>query len=285
MAAEKNKQQATEAFARLVEPGIEEEHIELARAALTIARTEYPHLDIASYLGKLDELGARVRARMHSDQRASNMIEAVNSVLFEQEGFQGNSADYYDPRNSFLNDVMDRHTGIPITLSLVYMEVSRRAGLPLLGVGMPGHFLLKHYEADGQEILIDPFERGRILSHGDCQQRLDEIYGGHMPLRPEFLASVSPRLILTRMLNNLRTIYLNNRRFRNAVAVFDLLLTIYPRSPEDIKDRAQLRYSVGQLRGAIQDLEEYLRIVPEAPDGESVRQTMLSLRQSMASRN
>jgi regulator of sirC expression with transglutaminase-like and TPR domain len=274
-----------EAFAALVGQHVEDERIPLDRAALTIARTEYPGLDFDPYLRRLDELARRVKARLPRIADPGEAIAALNSVLFEQEGFRGNREDYYNPRNSFLNDVLDRKLGIPITLALVYMVVARRIGFPLCGVGMPGHFLLKHYDVEGRETLIDAFNRGAIVSASECQSRLDEIYSGQLPLQPEFLLAVSRRQMLTRILNNLKNVYLTARNFRKALQVVDLICAIYPRSPEDVKQRALLRYSVGQLRGAVEDLEEYLKMSPEASDADEVRHTALSLRRSLATLN
>jgi len=274
-----------ESFAALVGQKVEDERIHLARAALTIARTEYPELDVEHYVHRLDELARRVRVRLSRLPDAGETIRALNEVLFAEEGLRGNRDGYYDPRNSFLNDVLDRRLGIPITLSLIYMEVARRLGFPLFGVGMPGHFLLKHYDVEGRETLIDPFEGGSIVSASDCQHRLDEIYSGQMRLQPEFLLAVSRRQILTRVLNNLKNIYLSARNFKKALPIVDLILAIYPRSPEDVKQRATLRYSLGQLRGAVADLEDYLKMSPEASDADEIRHTALAIRRTLASFN
>jgi len=274
-----------EAFAALVGPQVEDEEIDLVRAALIIARTEYPDIDTESYVARIDELAHLAETRIADVGEASQTIGALNHVLFEEARLRGNRADYYDPRNSFLNDVLDRGLGIPITLALIYMEVGRRLGFPLFGVGMPGHFLLKHYDIDGRETLIDCFNGGNILSAQDCQRRLDEIYAGQMTLRPEFLFAVSRRQILTRILNNLKTVYLSTRSFRKTLALVDLVLVIYPRSPEDVKQRAFLRYSLGQTKGAIEDLEQYLKMSPDASDADEIRQTALSLRRMLALMN
>jgi regulator of sirC expression with transglutaminase-like and TPR domain len=194
-------------------------------------------------------------------------------------------ADYYDPRNSFLNEVLDRKLGIPITLALLYEEVARRIGLPLFGVGMPGHFLLKHYDVDGGQVILDPFHGGSLLTLQECQQRLDQIYSGQMELQSELLSSVSRRRWLTRLLNNLKTIYLSGRNFRKALLMADLILAIYPRSPEDVKQRAALRYNLGELRSALLDFEDYLKMLPEASDADDIRAVILSIRRNLASRN
>ena len=274
-----------QALAALVGQEIADERIDLLRAALTIARTEYPDLDFEGYGARIEELARRVKRLVPDLGDPSESIAALNRVLFEEEGFRGNREDYYDPRNSFLSDVLDRKLGIPITLAVVYMEVARRVGFPLVGVGMPGHFLLKHYDVDGREILIDPFNRGSILTANDCQQRLDELYDGQMRLQPQFLMAVSRRQVLVRMLNNLKSIYLSGRNFRKALPIVDLILAIYPRSPEDVKQRAMLRWSLGQNRGALADLEDYLKMLPEASDADEIRHTAAALRRMMATMN
>ena len=273
--------QALSAFAG---PDVDDDRIDLIRAALVIARTEYPTLDCEIYATRVEELARRVTS-MAPDLQPQRTLSALNHVLFGEVNLRGNRDDYYDPRNSFLNDVFDRGLGIPITLAIVYMEVARRAGFPLSGIGMPGHFLLKHYSSEGQEILIDCFNRGDILSPQDCQSRLDEIYSGELKLRPEFLHPVSRRQILTRMLNNLKTVYLSMRNFRKALAIADLILVIYPRSAEDVKQRALLRYSMNLHRLAAEDLDEYLKVSPHASDAEDVKQMSLSIRRMLALMN
>jgi regulator of sirC expression with transglutaminase-like and TPR domain len=274
-----------EAFAALVGPKLQDEEIDLLRAALTIARTEYPGLDIESYVARVDRFARQAEARITEVGDVRETITALNHVLFAEAGLRGNREDYYDPRNSFVNDVLDRGLGLPITLALIYMEMGRRLGFPLFGVGMPGHFLLKHYDVDGRETLIDCFNGGDILSAQDCQRRLDEIYDGQMTLRPEFLFAVSRRQILTRILNNLKSVYLSARKLRKVLPLVDLILVIYPRSPEDVKQRALLRYNLGENKGAAEDLDEYLKMSPDASDADEIRQTALSIRRMLALMN
>src|SRR5579862_6571213 len=273
-----------ENFSVFVSPDLEDEKIDLIRSALVIARTEYPNLEIEEYASRIEGLSRRVAA-LSEDLDRKGTLAALNHVLFEQANLRGNREDYYDPRNSFLNDVLDRGLGIPITLSIIYMEVARRVGFPLAGVGMPGHFLLKHYSGGEGEILIDCFNRGDILSTQDCQSRLDEIYSGEMKMRPEFLHPISRRQILTRMLNNLKTIYLSTRNFRKALLIADLILVIYPRSAEDVKQRAPLRYSMGLHGLAAEDLRDYLKMAPNASDADEIRQMSLSIRRMQALMN
>ncbi len=264
----------------------DDDRIPLAEAALTIARIEYPDLESDGYIATLDQFADRVRQRLpETASDAREIIGAINHVLFDEEGFRGNREDYYDPRNSFLNDVLDRRLGIPITLALVYIEVGRRIGFPLFGVGMPGHFLLKHYDQEGHESVIDAFNGGRIMSSEDCQQRLNDIYDGQVTLQANFLVPVTRRQMLTRMLNNLKGIYIATRNLKRALEVVDLVLAIYPRSPEDVRQRAGLRYSAGQLRGAAEDLETYLKMAPEASDADEIRQTALAIRRQLALMN
>lgn len=262
-----------------------DEGIDLGAAALHLAGIEYPELDIATYLARLDALAARVASRLRATPSARETITILNRVLFEEEGLRGNRDDYYDPRNSFLNDVLDRKLGIPITLSVIYMEVARRVGFPVAGTAMPGHFLLKHYDVLSGEIVIDAFNRGRVLSTDECRERIDEIYGGDIEFQPEFLQPVTNREILTRMLNNLRQIYFTKRDFRKGLIVLDLLLAIPPRSPEMLRERALVRLNLDQYVGAAQDLATYLKLQPAASDAEDVKETLDMVRQLLARLN
>jgi regulator of sirC expression with transglutaminase-like and TPR domain len=223
--------------------------------------------------------------RRGASEDPAHTIASLNVVLFQEEGLAGNQSEFYDPRNSYLNEVLERRLGIPISLSVIYMEVAQRVGLPVFGVGLPGHFLLKHYDSNGNQTFIDPYVAGGLLSPSECQTRLDEVYGGQMTLQPEFLNTVSKRQILTRMLNNLRSIYVGQRNFKKALTIVDFILAIHPRSPDDLRQRALLRYNQGMLRAAIDDLEEYLRLAPDASDAEEMKQTVLSIRRSMAMMN
>lgn len=278
-------QSALQGFAALVKPTHEDASIDLVAGGFAIARTEYPLLDTSHYLGRLEWLASRVRDRMRAVPTARETIALLNRVLFDEEGLRGNREDYYDPRNSFLNDVLDRKLGIPITLSVIYMDVARRVGFPVAGTGMPGHFLLKHYDGMSGEILIDPFNRGRIVGNVECQQRLDEIYSGQIELKPEFTRPVSHREILTRMLNNLRQIYFSRRNLAKGLVVLDLLLAIPPLCPDLLRERGLVRLSLEQYLGAAQDLGRYLQLEPEAADADDVRETLEMLRELLARLN
>jgi regulator of sirC expression with transglutaminase-like and TPR domain len=198
-----------------------EEQIDLAAVALDVARIAYPVLDAGPYLRRLDEIAAQVECGRTDPL---SVIEALSACLFERLGFHGNRDDYYDPRNSFLNDVLDRRTGIPITLSVVYMEVARRIGLTLCGVGFPGHFLVKH--AGDPEIVVDCFHGGRIMLPPDCEERLREVYGRPVALDPAFLNAVSKPQIIIRMLHNLAAIYGQTQQPPEAAQVQEILRAI-----------------------------------------------------------
>ena len=258
--------------------------IDLAEAALVIAQEEYPELEVARYLSCLDGMGADVRTRVGSVEDPHRLIVALGDYLFREQGFHGNSDDYYDPRNSFLNDVLDRRTGIPITLSAVYMEVGRRLGLCLHGVGMPGHFLVK-YVGPAEEILIDPFNGGAILSHADCQRLLDKTYQGKVAFEPRFLAAVGTRQILSRMLNNLKAIYFKKQEFAKALGVVERLLIVEPGSATEVRDRGLLLSQLKRYPEATADLERYLKLAPGAEDSEVICDHLRSIRQRVASMN
>jgi len=250
-----------------------------------LAHIEYPDLDAPRYVQRLNILSEQVKRRLRPHPGTRETITILNRVLFEDEGLRGNRDDYYDPRNSFLNDVLDRKLGIPITLSLVYMEVARRVGFPIAGTAMPGHFLLKHYDPLCGDIILDPFNCGCILTVDDCHHRLHEIYRGDVEFQADFLRPVTRREILTRMLNNLRQIYFTQRDFHKGLMVLDLLVAIPPRSPEMLRERALVRLNLDQYVGAAQDLGNYLKLSPDAPDADDVRETLEMVRQLLARLN
>lgn len=258
--------------------------IDLAEAALLMAKEEYPTLDVGDYLARLDAMGAALRATLQGVTEPCRQIEALNHLLFTEHGFRGNSEDYYDPRNSFLNEVLDRRTGIPITLSVVYLAVARRANLPFVGAGMPGHFLVKHAEPDG-EIVVDPFAQGAVLSVADCQQILDRIFGGKVTFGPQHLATVGAQQILSRMLTNLKTIYFNNQEYGKALSAVDRLLILNPQCATEVRDRGLLASQLRRYSDAGADLERYLRMAPQAEDREVILEHLRAIRRRVCSLN
>ena len=270
------------AFAHLVRQP--ENAIDLAEATLLIAKEEYPDLDVAAYLSRLDDMGADVRTLAGCSHDPHRLIAEIGAYLFQRLGFRGNADNYYDPKNSFLNEVLDRRIGIPITLSAVYLEVARRIGLRVHGVGMPGHFLVK-YVGRCEEIVIDPFGGGRIVSSEDCQQILDRVFDGKRRFEPSMLAMVGTRHILTRMLTNLKVIYFNNEEYEKALSIVERLLILHPQNACEIRDRGLLSCQLRRYADAMADLERYLRLAPEANDAETIRQHLRSLRQRAAALN
>jgi len=247
-----------------------ESELDLAAAALEIAAEEYPQLVPGPYLQRLDVLAERVRDRLGDETAPLIVLQELNRVLFEEERFRGNAEAYYDPRNSFLNDVLDRRVGIPITLSLIYLEVGWRLGLPLSGVGFPGHFLVR-YEGEVVRVLLDPFDGGRIRFEDQAQELLDRVYGGLVRLQPEFLESTGKKGVLVRLLKNLKAIYLNSNEDRKALAAIERILLIRPTAVGELRDRGMLLARAGRVAEAIADLETYLNAAPDAPDARRVR--------------
>ncbi len=254
-----------------------DDEIDLGRAALAIAHAEYPELDIESYVARMNHLAAAVQDRSGGDADSYRLIAAMNYTFFNVEGFRGNRDDYYDPKNSFLNEVMERKQGIPITLSVLYMEVARRVGLDLCGVGFPGHFLVKHVGKE-EEIVIDPFHQGEVRSIEELEEMLDEIYRGKLAFQPEFLFPVSKKQILRRMLNNLKAIYLRQGNFLKSLSVVERLLILEPSSAQEMRDRGLLYLKLECFPQALEDLEAYLRLAPYADDAAEIREQAVSLK-------
>ena len=255
--------------------------IDLGHAALAIAQAEYPNLEIDPYLARIQLLAASVHDRAGKESDPYRVLAATNYVLFTQEGFQGNRDDYYDPKNSFLNEVMERRKGIPITLSVLYIEVARRAGLTLHGLAFPGHFLVK-YGGNAEEIIVDPFHGGEVRTLGDLEEMLDGLYRGKIAFQPEFLAPVSKSQILQRMLSNLKAIYLRQGDFLRALSVAERLVILEPNSAGEIRDRGLLYLKLECFSQALEDLESYLRLAPDADDAEEIREQVVALMRRVA---
>jgi regulator of sirC expression with transglutaminase-like and TPR domain len=251
---------------------LEREPIPLDEAALAIAAEEYPALDPAPYLAQLDALAARVRRTAPGPLRPAPALRALREVLVDEEGFRGNVEEYGDPRNSFLNDVLDRKLGIPISLSVVWMEVARRCGLALRGVGFPGHFLAK-VETAGLDVFVDAFHGGELLGTDEVLARFRARSGGR-ELDPRHLAPVTPRQLLGRMLGNLARIYDERRDPVGSWWIADRLLLLRPAHLEALRDRGLAAGRLGSLDAAERDLGAYLSRAPEAPDADAVREAL-----------
>ncbi len=261
-------------FAAVVEKP--DDAIDLAEAALLVAAEEYPQLTVPTYLRRLDLLAERVKDRLSDESAPLLVLEEMGEVLFRQETFRGNVEAYYDPRNSFLNDVLDRGLGIPLTLSIVYLEVGWRLGLPLAGVNFPGHFLVR-FEGEALRVTVDPFQGGRLRFEDEMQELLDRLYGGMVRMRPEFLRAASRKDMLVRLLSNLKGIYFNTRDDARALSCVERILLARPAEADEVRDRGLLLARSGRADEAIAELEHYLSLAPDAPDTERIRMLLVQL--------
>jgi len=246
--------------------------VSLSRAALLCARAiEYPALNIAQYMNKLGELAEA--ARPFIPQQDSPLIRGVllAEFLFSRDGFAGNRREYSDPRNSFLNDVLDRRVGIPITLSILYLEVADRLDIPAHGIGMPGHFIVG-VEGEGETWYLDPFHRGGRLSISECARLVEMTTGYKGPFQQHWLAPSDTGLIIARLLNNLRSLYAAQKQWERAIAVIELLRMVQPDVPEHYRDLGLIHYRKGSTILAARYLEAYLQQVPEAEDAKTIRE-------------
>jgi regulator of sirC expression with transglutaminase-like and TPR domain len=268
------------AFAEIVRRS--EERLDLALAALLLARVHEPVERPEDYLRLLDEDADRLRPWLAAGDEPARAMRGLGRYLGEERGFRGNVDEYYDPRNSCLNAVLDRRLGIPITLSVVYLEVGWRLGLPLAGVGMPGHFLVKH-AGDGAEVIVDPFDGGAILTEADCTERLRRVHGRPVPLEPHYLAAVTRKQILARMLTNLKHIYLSppSLDLPRALDAIEHLLLLSPWALDQIRDRGLVHWQLGQTDAAVADLETYLQYAGDAADAPLIQQRLASLRRRL----
>jgi regulator of sirC expression with transglutaminase-like and TPR domain len=251
--------------------------IRLDLAALEVAAIEFPGLDTAPSLRELDALASELGARV-GRKRGASFVKVTRQYLFEELGFRGNSEDYYNPRNSCLNEVLAARAGIPITLSLLVIEVARRIGRQVQGIGLPGHFVVR-IEEGSFSAFLDPFHGGRELSAEQCYERAKEMTGEDFSANPAVLEPVSPRQMLVRMLNNLRLIYINQQNVPKAVQALDLLIAADPDSAEEYKQRGLLSIGLKRYRQSLADLRMYLRLAPpDSSDRKTLEQQVEALR-------
>lgn len=259
---------------------VPDDQIDLARAALLYARDAYPDLDSNRYVAQLDAWAEVIRPEIRS-RRSDPPFLPLNDLLFDRLGFGGNELDYYDPRNSYLNEVIDRRTGLPITLSVIYLEVGWRAGLALSGIGLAGHFIVR-CDQDSRTWFIDPFHQGRILSETDCARLVYQATGGSQPFSRDLLQPTLRRDILVRMLNNLKALYVQRETLEQVQPVLERLLELQPNSPENSRDLGLIHFRLGTYRQAIDRLESYFALNPRADDIESIRQVIGAARGELA---
>lgn len=257
-----------------------EAQIDLARASLLLGAFEYADLDVAAYVQRIDRLAESAALLLPT---ADLPPLALSQYLFRTLGFAGNHQDYLDPRNSFLNQVLERRLGIPITLSVLYMEVARRLGIAAAGVGLPGHFIVRVAPpAPAEPFFLDPFNQGALMDGDDCRDRVRVLTGGQLPFTEDFLKPVGPRYILLRILNNLKNAYASRKDLERALRVVERLLVLKPSDPEEIRNLGLLHAGLGHLRQAISLLEHYLELRPDAPDTATVRGYMATMGSNLA---
>ena len=247
-----------------------DERVDLARAALLIAKEEYPQLSVERHLGRLDQLTEEVRDRIADETAPLVILQELLRTVYERNGFRGNREAFYDPRNSFLNDVLDRRKGVPLTLGIVLLEVGWRLGLPLEGVNFPGHFLVR-YPGVAVRLLVDPFDGGRIWFEDQAQDLLDRVYGGMVRVRPRFLKASARREMLVRLLAHLKGIYLNVQDNDRALAIIERILVIHPTAAGQIRDKGTLLARMGRSSEALEQLQWYLDYASEASDACRIR--------------
>ena len=236
---------------------------------------EYPDLNISKYIEKINEIGNSLKLKIKYVKNSTYLISMLNEHVFEKYGFQGDDEDYYDPRNNFLNAVIDKKTGIPITLSIIYSEVAKYIGLDLKIVGFPGHVVVKYEE----EMIIDPFYRGRLLTINDLEEILYRNFGDDVEFIPEYLNTATTDQILTRLLRNLKNAYTQSYAYDKAMRCTDMILGIRPESPEEIRDKGILEERLLHYNEALPLLNKYLELEPEAEDADFILELIKSVRE------
>jgi regulator of sirC expression with transglutaminase-like and TPR domain len=257
------------------------EPVPLARGALLLAKEEYPDLDVDQYLEKIGALAREAEPAVRAGADTVEKVQLLSEFLFTRKGFEGNRDQFGDPRNSFLNDVLERRLGIPITLSVLYIEVGRRLGLNLFGVSFPTHFLVKAVDDRG-ELIIDPFNGGSILGLDEIRARLTQIYGQPVEVQPAMLKSVGARHILVRMLRNLKNIYNSGADWPRTLAALDRILMLDPRAVEELLERGTVYERLECFSAALDDFQSFLTQSPEHPAADGARESVVRLMRQVA---
>ena len=257
------------------------EPVPLARGALLIAREEYPDLNVDHYMDRLAALAREAEPAVRAGADTVERVQLLSHFLFAEKGFEGNRDNYSDPRNSYLNQVLDRRLGIPITLSIVYLEVGRRLGINLYGVSFPAHFLVKAVDDRG-ELMIDPFCGGTILGLDEIRARLAEIYNQPVEVHPAMIKAVGERQILIRMLRNLKEIYSNTSDWTRALSVLDRILLLDPRAADEMAERGALYERLECFQAALDDFQSFLSQAPEHPNADTAREAVMRLTRQVA---
>ncbi|HCI78942.1 MAG TPA: hypothetical protein DHW02_04560 [Ktedonobacter sp.] len=274
----------------------EDDAIDLAYTALLISKFFYPNLDIDTYIARIDALAERVRVVL-AQQRVEDVehdiqherpllrtIYALNQILFDEEGFHGNAGDYYNADNSFLNRVLDERVGLPITLSLLYIEVAQRVDLPIYGVGLPYHFVVCCPLLD-KKVYIDPFERGLLMSEKVCRERIRTLSNGRARLPRQAFTPISRQHLLVRLLTNLKNIYLNAENYESMLIVCDLILLLMPDLAKEYRDRGIIHYQLQHYGRALRDMKRYTDLDPDATDRYEILNHIKMIRETIARLN
>jgi regulator of sirC expression with transglutaminase-like and TPR domain len=269
-------------FVRAVEGP--EPALDLARAALLVAAESDPRVDIDHQMHTLDSWAAELRSRLDPGWNNLQKLARLRNYVFEELGFRGDSQDYFSPSNSLLHEVMERRIGVPLTLSIIFMELGWRIGIPFEGVGFPGHFLVR-LKGEPRDLVLDPFNYARTMHEDDCRRLLDEVTGGRVRYDGRLLASVTKRDIITRLLRNLKGAYLRSHEDEGALAAVERLLLLDPQDLDEVRDRGLLLYRLQRFGPALDALNAYLAGRAEAPDRDQVTQHAAVLRQLIASLN
>jgi regulator of sirC expression with transglutaminase-like and TPR domain len=271
-----------EPFARIIAG--EDARIDLARACLLIAQDAYPKLDVERYMDEIERMASRLRVRLPQNCGGEERVVALNQFLYEDLGYWGNTEDYYDPRNSYLNEVIERKTGIPITMCILYMELGRRIGLPLEGVSFPGHFLVR-LPLRGGMLVLDPFAGGAPQSEDELRSRVkrvipdgvaDDLPAAELPL-DQFLEPATNRQILSRVLRNLKAIYRDSDKPERMLDVLNRMLLVTPDASAELRDRGYIYQRLECYRAALKDLSDYAEREPDSPDLDEVRSRLMEL--------
>jgi regulator of sirC expression with transglutaminase-like and TPR domain len=262
----------------------DEPDADLVRVALEIARDAYPGLNPEPYEARIDAFAARARERCAAVDKPRRVLGQINWVLFVEEGFQGNRGDYYDPRNSYLNEVLDRKTGIPITLSILYQSVAQRLGLTVAGMNLPAHFMLRvgHGETD---LFVDPFHDGALLDREDCEKQVSRVLGQPVTLSDAQLAPCPTRQVVARMLRNLKSIHLQSHDYPSALPVQRRLAALNVDDPDEQRDLGMLYLRLDLPADAVAPLQSYLDAVPSDPAAADIHALLRAVRRDVAMRN
>ncbi len=257
---------------------------DVVEGAFWVAAAEYPELDVAREVGRVRFLGAECARRVQAHANPFARVDAIREFLFGELGFRGNSLRYKDPRNSYLNEVLNRRLGIPLTLSILYLDLARASGFVARGVGLPGHFVVR-LEADGRTVFVDPFHGGRVVTEDDCAELVATTTGRPSLFRRAMLRGTGERDILVRLLMNLKHIYVGEEDYARALAMVERLLALRPGDPTELRDRGFLKAHLGRPGAAIRDLESYLALPEPVPDRDSVLARVAWLRRHLTQMN